>query len=140
MNMLEYNKIYKIGNFLDYKNDLPLNCPDSQIKEIHDSKRFYRVTHSVPPLDDDFIPTWHLGYKNRPECPSKGISIFEKLEDSIAAMKQFKKLGKYIYSGIIRYKVDGIVQLTPTDDRPSHRTWYPYQDTDEKAIFQVREK
>jgi len=50
-------------------------------------------------------------------------------------IKKFKKLGKYIYSGIINYELDGIVKCTPNYKKPSHRTWYPYTDTIEREIF-----
>ena len=126
---------------MHYKNGLPTNCPDPVKEVITDDRKFYRATNDAPPTDEDFIPLWQQGKitDSRKECMARGISIYENLEDIIATMKQFGKIGKYVYSGIIRYKIDGIVQITH-GFKPSHRTWYPYEDTDEKNIFQVREK
>jgi hypothetical protein len=68
------------------------------------------------------------------KCLAKGISLYEDFEDAISAIQHFTNIGKYIYSGIIRYRVDGIVQITKGNE-PSHRTWYPYIETDEKSLF-----
>ena len=69
------------------------------------------------------------------ECLAKGISVSENFADAKTLIKKFKKLGKYIYSGIINYELDGIVKCTPNYKKPSHRTWYPYTDTIEREIF-----
>lgn len=105
-----------------------------------EDKKFFRIVKKSPPQDGDFIPTWFSNPRNINECQERGLSISEKCEDAQKTMKAFKRLGKYIYSGIIRYKVDGIVKRTPSSNNPTHRTWYPYVDTNEIEIFKVHEK
>jgi len=125
---------------INFKNDLPENCPDSSIESIKIKKRFYRVSKSSPPTRNDFIPLWDSGRVALDrECLGKGISISEELKDAKKLIKMFKKMGKYIYSGIIIYEKDGIVSLTPNYKNPSHRTWYPYDNTNEINIFTIKE-
>lgn len=121
---------------MTFKNELPEGCPDESIQDIPGTQTFYRSTKNSPPQDIDFIPVWHTSRRvAHQECLQKGLSVSQELKDIQAVLKQFKKIGKYIYCGMIHYKVDGIVKMTPSQKNPSHRTWYPYKDTDEKAIF-----
>lgn len=125
---------------VNFKNDLPENCPDSSIDTIKRNQLFYRVSKSSQPTKDDFIPLWYSGRVALDrECLGKGISISEDIADAKRLIKMFKKMGKYIYSGIIIYEKDGIVSLTPNYKNPSHRTWYPYDNTNEINIFKIKE-
>ena|GEM_PF-6136955 len=125
---------------MNFKNDLPENCPDRDIKSIEEDRLFYRVSKNTPPTEDDFIPLWFSRkMASDKECMAKGISVSEDIDDAKRLIKMFKNMGKYIYGGIIIYKKDGIVSLTPNYKNPSHRTWYPYHDTNEINIFKIKE-
>lgn len=123
----------------NFKNALPSdNCPEKEVENIEDNRKYYRRTKNKPPTSDDFIPTWFINPRNMNECKEKGVSISENYSDAVA-LKQFPQLGKYIYSGIIYYEIHGIVKNTPSSTNPSHRTWYPYEGINEADIFNEEE-
>lgn len=122
---------------MEFKNVLSSDCPDINVQDIIEDKIFFRVTKNSPPNDGDFIPVWFLrkNKKNLDECISKGLSISEKIEDAQVLIESIPNLGEYIYSGKVICQEEGIVKKTPSRRNPSHRTWYPLVNTDEKIIF-----
>ena len=122
---------------LSFKNDLPVGCPDSKVKTIEEDMHCYHVTKEYPPGKNDFIPAANKARKIKDHllCQSKGLSILESLDDIKRLVDTIPNIGIYILCGTVRYRLDGLIKLTPSGDHPSHRTWYPYEWINESIVF-----
>ena len=122
-----------------FKNDLPVDCPE--IKFLTYTKDFegYHIAQSMPPGVMDFRTHIQKGKhaKKHQMCQGSGLSVLEKLKDAIQIASTFPENGQYILKGLIRYEVDGIVKITPSNRTPSHHTWYPFSCTIEADVFKT---
>jgi hypothetical protein len=121
---------------LEFKHDLPDNCPDKTVKTIEDDFQCYHLTKSYPPGKDDFQP---VAKKRRVRenqlCQASGLSVLKELTDIRNIAETFPENGRYIIKGTVRYRLDGLIKKTPAAERLSHHTWYPLIDTNEHKVF-----
>ncbi len=134
-----------------FKYQLPVDCPNNLIKEkeLKEGRYgifYFRVTQNCPTGVKDFVPQLFLDEfarrkekleeENRfPElCQMASISILQSESDAIKLMQKFKKIGKYVYKGVI-LKAHGLILTTPSSHFPTHCSYFAYMEIDEKSIF-----
>lgn len=134
---------------LKFKYKLIDNCPNDGVEE-GENGYYYRITKIEPPVEEDFKPTYWLGYflsqrekfeeqcNHYKLCMSQGISVLKIENDAVHMAKSFKKMNaKAIYKGFLSNEM-GVLQKTPTGNAESHHTFYIYKGYDELSIFEEK--
>jgi len=134
-----------------FKYALPNGCPESLIKakglkEGEYGVEYFRISKNSPPNEEDFIHLFFLArcsnkvnnMKKNNDCSGlcqmASASILKTEDDAKRLIGKFKKMGKYIFCGIIT-KNDGLILDTPSNDSPSHCSFFVYTDVNENEIF-----
>ena len=122
------------------------SCPDKYLKYNADSSYYYRITKNNPPENSDFLPQYmdKKFQKRRKSCEKKkdnyclclmcGLSLFKNEEEAKLMMKRFPNMGRFLFKGYIKMEY-GVLKASPSKEKPSHHTWYPFDGVDEKNIF-----
>jgi hypothetical protein len=134
-----------------FKYTLPDSCPESFINDKglnvgEYGVEYFRISKESPPDEEDFIPLFFLPrcshrVKEKMQkndypglCQMASTSILKTKEDAIRLTRKFKKMGKYIFCGIITND-DGLILVSPSKDSPNHCSFFVYIDANESRIF-----
>lgn len=134
-----------------FKYELPENCPESFInaKQLNEGEygiAYFRIAKEAPPNEEDFVPQFFQArYNVRVEklkkendypglCQMISASLLKTEHDAIRLIKKFKKLGNYIFRGMVA-KTDGLIVVSPSRDFPSHCSFFVYTGVDESRIL-----
>lgn len=134
-----------------FKYALPENCPKSFInaKQLNAGAygvKYFRIAKEHPPNEADFIPQFFLPrcsekvQKMKREgdyaglCQMASASLLKTENDAMKLINKFKKMGKYIFHGVISHN-DGLIMSSPSRDFPSHCSFFVYAGVDENRIF-----
>lgn len=138
-------------NGTSFKYELPEDCPEILIKEKGHQEGeydilYFRICRHSPAEENDFIPHLFLAsFSSRKKkieedndcyllCQSASVSLLQSKQDAVNLMKKFRKIGNYIYKGVLQRK-HGLVLVTPSSNCPSHCSFFVYINVDEKHIF-----
>ena len=111
----------------------PEGCPPAGAEPAHG--QVFRVCRTHPPSPEDFMSHAELGKKSSgSECQRHGLSVFRAYRDARHVTQAFPKLGGLIYRADLQ-PAQGQTQPTPGRDRPSHATWWPYEDVNRAQPF-----
>lgn len=133
-----------------FKYELPSDCPKILINEDFqegDYNIFYfRISQNCPIKEDDVLPQLFMkkfkGRRKKLEkekkfsalCQMSSLSVLQNKSDAINLMQKFKNIGKYIYKGIVN-KEHGLILITPSNNCPTHCSFYSYIEINELNIF-----
>lgn len=119
-----------------FPDNWPKNCPPNEAQDA--SGVYYRVGKSNPPATADFKSHVEMNKKSRgDECIRNGLSVFSKQEEARHLIQIFPMLGSHVYQGELQAE-HGKVKPTPSDQNPSHTTWWPYNGVDRAKLFQTQ--
>jgi hypothetical protein len=65
-----------------------------------------------------------------------GLSVFRDISDARHVTELFPKLGKLIFRGELAPE-HGKIKPTPAKTRPSHVTWWPFEEIERASAFTV---
>jgi len=90
--------------------------------------------------DEDFKSFAEEGKIPFPEVPDKlcqwhGLSVFTSIEDARHHIELFGQKRHVAMADLIN--TDGRAKRTPNKKFPAHVTWWPSENTDRKAKFQI---
>ena len=118
-----------------YPGNWPPGCPPADAEDAYGT--VYRVCREDPPAKSDFQSHAELGKKSGGNnCMRHGLSVFRDLTEARHLTRIFPKLGSLVFRGELTAD-HGKVRQTPAKTRPSHTTWWPYQEIDRSAPFQL---
>ncbi|MGO2134756.1 MAG: hypothetical protein ACTH3S_04925 [Marinobacter sp.] len=97
----------------------------------------YRICRENPPAPGDFQSHAELGKSSKGDpCMRHGLSVFRDISEAQHLTGIFPKLGKLIFRGELTAE-HGKIKPTPAKLRPSHVTWWPFEEVERAAAFTV---
>lgn len=120
-----------------FPDNWPQGCPPADAEPA--AGRVYRLVKRNPACADDFRThdERHKMPKADP-CLRRGLSVFRTRHDAVHQAKLLPFLGDKIACAELCPE-HGRMKLTPTTQRPSHTTWWPYPGVDRAAPFHTIE-
>jgi hypothetical protein len=114
---------------MNYRENLPDNCPPAEADEITIVREVYRLVPSNPPTLNDF----RSQREEKPnttfkvsECQARGLSVYGERADCDKTLK-LPKFRKHHICKVALNQGAGRIQQT---GQPSHHTWWPLADYD----------
>jgi hypothetical protein len=102
----------------------PESCPPEDARPA-DIKAF-RFVDGFPCSGPDFVSVQernpHRDYGNR--CKACGLSVFLSIEDALGMQKRIPGFRKKRLAVGALTPDDGVVKATPSQNEPSHHTWW----------------
>ena len=121
-----------------FSDSWPSNCPPDEAEDALGV--VYRVCSQNPPSQRDFQSHQELGKQSSGDpCMRCGLSVFRDLAEARHLTVLFPKLGSMVFRGELKPE-QGKVKHTPARQRPSHTTWWPYDEVERAAGFTLMEE
>jgi hypothetical protein len=115
---------------MNFPDDWPVGCPSQDAEPAQGE--VYRLVKTNPPGPQDFKTNHDMGTrKNTDPCLRCGLSVFRQKVDAEHLYRAYPRLGKFIAKGMLKPE-HGVTKQT---GRPTHTTWWPYEQVDRAAIF-----
>ncbi|MDE0092968.1 MAG: hypothetical protein OXO49_00460 [Gammaproteobacteria bacterium] len=123
---------------MEYREELPPNCPPPNAKDIEGPVVMYRMIASNTPTENDFDslaklnPTFHV---KRPsdECFGRGVSVFSNPKTAKQRTERTKKDYRLCKIQLVRGAGSYIKSFGP-----HHYTWWPAKEFDILACCEVK--
>lgn len=110
---------------MDYREDLPADCPPEASLEIVNATTVFRLVSSNPATVEDFRSQRSLKpdreFNGISECQACGLSVHTDKRDSAIALKLPTQRGRKICCVTLPIGAGRIQQTA----KPSHHTWWP---------------
>jgi len=129
-----YNCIKKFGDYMEFKLDLPYQCPPQNTTPVNLAP-VYRLIDGENISYSDLLSHVEVGLNFPPnqECQAHAVSLYQDIKSIEELQKKYKKLrSKKIYEGQITKKC-GVVDLYLNK---SHINLWVFKDIDLLKIFQ----
>lgn len=115
---------------MKFPDDWPANCPPDDAADAEGD--VFRLVKSDQPTAEDFKTFHELGTRiNAPACLRCGLSVFRNKADVEHLHQAYPKLGKFIARGTLKPE-HGRTRAT---GRPTHTTWWSYENVDRAGIL-----
>ena len=126
--------VREFGDVSKFPSNWPENCPPSDAVDA--SGIVFRIVKYSPPMADDFATHYETGrLPKAPPCLRCGLSVFREKHDAVHQRELMPRLGKLIAEANLRPE-HGKTKLT-SGMRPTHTTWWPHEEVDRAALFNV---
>ncbi len=113
--------------------DWPQGCPPPDAVDACGD--VFRNVKTIPPTIEDFTSHAERGTcLKAPQCLRVGLSVFQRALDAMHNAELFPRLGEHVAKATLAPS-HGKTKATPSKDKPSHTTWWPYADIDRAALF-----
>lgn len=116
---------------MGFPGDWPVGCPPADAVAAEGT--VFRIAKTDPPGPDDFKSYRELGISRGDPCRCCGVSVYRLLSDAEHASRTFRNMGKVIAKAVLQAD-DGMAKPT---GKPTHTTWWPYEEVDRTARFAV---
>jgi len=118
---------------MQYRDDLPSDCPSAGSRLPQESERVYRVISGVCPCPEDFRSQRQANpegnWNGVSECMARGLSVF----DSAARAARLLRLPKFREHRVACVVLDPSAGRVQKSGSPNHYTWWPSKSFDPVA-------
>jgi hypothetical protein len=124
----------------EWPDDFPESCPPQQAEKA--TGQVFRLVAQTQPAEDDFRSVYRLNPSrfsradDEAVCRAMGLSTFDEQEDAETTRRT---LGPFKNHKIAVGTIDdsGLMLATPSQNSPSHRTWWPANGDTQWKTFRV---
>lgn len=115
--------------------DWPKGCPPNDAKPANEV--VFRLCKTNPPTEEDFKTFRELERSGGDEVMAAGVSVMLHEHDAAHHLKLFPRSKNRFISRAKLSPELGVTKQTPTNNFPSHLTWWPTQGLTRSTYFSV---